>query len=109
MLWRRKRIMYGIFKNCCLASTDIKSLLLFVFTLKFIKGVGDPGMSAYDIGNDTKFLPFYLLACLISILKNVILLVLDPEKLFRCSVVFISLRYDLSNFIARQFIIIFRL
>ena len=36
----------------------------------------------------------------------VILLVPDPEKLFRCSVVFISFRYDLSNFLTRQFIII---
>ena len=37
---------------------SVDKVLLFVFTLKFINGVGDPGTSAYDIGNDTKFLPF---------------------------------------------------
>ena len=36
---------------------SVDKFLLFVFTLKFIKGVGDPGTSAYDIGNDTEFLP----------------------------------------------------
>ena len=36
---------------------SVDNVLLLVFTLKFIKGVGDPGMSAYDIGNDTEFLP----------------------------------------------------
>ena len=28
------------------------------FTLRLISGVGDPGTSAYAIGNDTEFLPF---------------------------------------------------
>ena len=36
---------------------SVDKFLLFVFTLKFIKGVGDPGTSVYDIGKDTKFLP----------------------------------------------------
>ena len=37
---------------------NVNKVLLFVFTFKLINGVGDPGTSAYDIGNDTKFLPF---------------------------------------------------
>ena len=63
-------------------------------------------MNNDNVHNLSWFFFFYLVTCVISILTNVILLVPDPEKLFRCSVVFISLRYDLSNFLARQFIII---
>ena len=37
---------------------NVDKVLLFVFTLRFINGVGDPGTSAYAIGNDTEFLPF---------------------------------------------------
>ena len=37
---------------------NVDKVLLFVFSLTFINGVGDPGKSAYAIGIDTEFLPF---------------------------------------------------
>ena len=37
---------------------NVDNVLLFVFTLRFIKGVGDPGKSALAIGIETEFLPF---------------------------------------------------
>ena len=42
------------------SSKDLRvdNVLLLVFTLIFIRGVGDPGMSAYAIGIETEFLPF---------------------------------------------------
>ena len=36
----------------------VDNVLLLVFTLRFIRGVGDPGMSALAIGIETEFLPF---------------------------------------------------
>ena len=36
----------------------VDNVLLLVFTLRFIRGVGDPGISAYEIGIETVFLPF---------------------------------------------------
>ena len=37
---------------------NVDKVLLFVFTLRLISGVGDPGTSVYAIGIDTEFLPF---------------------------------------------------
>ena len=36
----------------------VDNVLLLVFTLKFTKGVGDPGTSALATGLETEFLPF---------------------------------------------------
>ena len=36
----------------------VDNVLLLVFTLRFIRGVGDPGKSALAIGMETEFLPF---------------------------------------------------
>ena len=37
---------------------NVDNVLLLVFTLRFIRGVGDPGKSALAIGIETAFLPF---------------------------------------------------
>ena len=37
---------------------NVDNILLLVFTLRLIRGVGDPGKSADAIGIDTEFLPF---------------------------------------------------
>ena len=37
---------------------NMGKVLLFVFTLRLISGVGDPGTSAYATGIDNEFLPF---------------------------------------------------
>ena len=37
---------------------NVDNVLLLVFTLRLIRGVGDPGKSAYATGIDTEFLPF---------------------------------------------------
>ena len=37
---------------------NVDNVLLLVFTLWFIRGVGDPGKSALSIGIETEFLPF---------------------------------------------------
>ena len=37
---------------------SVDNVLLLVFTLKFIMGVGDPGTSALATGLETEFLPF---------------------------------------------------
>ena len=37
---------------------NVDNVLLLVFTLRLIRGVGDPGKSADAIGIDTEFLPF---------------------------------------------------
>ena len=37
---------------------NVDNVLLLVFTLRFIRGVGDPGKSALAIGIETEFLPF---------------------------------------------------
>ena len=38
---------------------SVDNVLLLVFTLKFIIGVGDPGTSALATGLETEFLPFF--------------------------------------------------
>ena len=37
---------------------NVDNVLLFVFTLRLIRGVGDPGEYTDAIGIDTEFLPF---------------------------------------------------
>ena len=37
---------------------NVDNVLLLIFTLRFIRGVGDPGKSADTIDIDTEFLPF---------------------------------------------------
>ena len=37
---------------------SVDNILLLVFTLKFTRGVGDPGTSALAIGLEIEFLPF---------------------------------------------------
>ena len=37
---------------------NVDNVLLLVFTLRLIRGVGDPGKSALAIGIETEFLPF---------------------------------------------------
>ena len=37
---------------------SVDNILLLVFTLKFIRGVGDPGTSVLATGLETEFLPF---------------------------------------------------
>ena len=37
---------------------NVDNVLLLVFTLRFIRGVGDPGKSALAMGMETEFLPF---------------------------------------------------
>ena len=37
---------------------NVDNVLLLIFTLRLIRGVGDPGKSADAIGIDTEFLPF---------------------------------------------------
>ena len=46
---------------------SVDKVLLFVFTLKFIKGVGDPGTSAYDICNDTEFYRWLLFSMMLRL------------------------------------------
>ena len=59
---------------------SVDKVLLFVFTLKFINGVGDPGTSAYDIGNDTEFLP----------LVDVLIDAAFAENLYFCLFLFLT-------------------
>ena len=46
---------------------SVDKVLLFVFTLKFINGVGDPGTSAYDIGSDTEFYHWLLFSLMLRL------------------------------------------
>ena len=37
---------------------SVDNVLLLVFTLRFIRGVGDPGMSSYEKDIETEVVPF---------------------------------------------------